>query len=163
MKRYIKATMERNLTPSEFLSIFTGDCYFVQYEGNVYLLDGYHLGEPNWDYGVFDVIPESEFFDTWDGDVPDLYVEGWFDFMINDELQNHYKIPGDAKVLDELDRNPISEWSEILDKYGYDIPVISDVSRVFSAGQYYWMPEKIPVATAGEIEAINDYNKSEVN
>ena len=147
------------LTPREFLNIFTGELDFVEYDGNIYLIDTYHLGEPNWDYGIYDVIPSEEFFSSWSGDIPDFYVEGWFDFMINDELQNHYGIPGDSKVLDELDRNPISEWGRILEENGYNIPVVNQVSEVFNSAKYPWKSEKIYPAGNGEIDSIAEYNK----
>ena len=107
------------MTPSEFLDCVSSDLYFVVKDDYVYVMCGYHLGDAEYDYGVYDKIPVTALAEgRFDIEcIPQNYINDHFDFMWYD-LTDTYGVS--KEIVEKLDQNDYSSWYDTLIQNGCD-------------------------------------------
>ncbi len=150
----------------EFAETFSHNLRFKQKDDDVYFLDDYHLGDPDYDYGIIDRISKDDFlkgkFDI--GSIPDFYINGHFEWLLDDDLPHHYGIS--QNTIHRLSGADYSDWDLIIKReeeaVPHDLREICQILREdeplegITPIQFQMF---VPPADNFEIEAIENYEQ----
>ncbi len=88
--------------------------YFIRNNDDVYLVDDYHLGDKEWDYGICAKLSAEEMMDgVFDLDyIPDIFFDDLMDFLLWGDLENNYDV--DEDCVEELKETEFCNWDIVL-------------------------------------------------
>ena len=145
------------MKPTSFLQRIASDLSLVEYQGNVYVIDRYRLGQEDFDYGIFacvsqDAVKHGKFSTE---NIPDILIDGYFNFLRRDDLPNHYGIP--QEVIDRVCDTPYADWYDGFAKFGYtELDDLKDICEVIRTNRFDG-EEITNSGTASERQNIESY------
>lgn len=141
------------MNANDLINYFSSNLYFATKEDKIYLIDDYRLGDSDYDYGV---CSEYSIEDMMLGnfnidDIPDIYVDGYFEFLLDEDLKATYNVPND--VIKRLSQESYCEWDVIFKRNEItDIPShLNNVCRIMKC------EEEIEGMTQNEIAKYCNY------
>lgn len=149
------------LNSMDLIEIFSGELFFAEKDNQVYIMDRNKCGNVGYDYGVYIVVPKENILSgniTLDY-IPDMYIEGYMNFMLYDDLKNQYSVPD--SVIAKLSECALDEWYPILKKECTNA-VVSDLQYLerissLTSGQ------ALDAMTEEEFETVVDRSESVKN
>ena len=108
---------------TDYLQRMNGELYLVKFQDKVYILSDYRLEDKNYDYGIYASVSYNELLNGTCSDadvVPEMFIDDFFDFMINDDLSDTYGVS--EEDLDQLVNVDYQNWSKELTNKGYKVP-----------------------------------------
>lgn len=140
------------MTAIDIINYFSSNLYFVYNDNFIYLIDNYRLRDEDYNYGICAKLTKN---DLLTGNfnieyIPDIYIDGFFDFLLNEDLQNTYGISKD--IIIQLKDVTFSEWDIIFKKNKIDFNIlpshIEDICKI--------MRNEEPISSMSDKE-INEY------
>lgn len=153
------------MTIIDFISILSSNIKIIAKNNKIYIIDDYRLGQKDYDFGIYSAHPVDDLKNnelTID-DMPGIYIEGYADFILNDDFKNEYDLP--SEEINKLRDAPIDKWAAILrkDKFKTASNDIKNISRVFKRNKFDPLSNGIisAILTAGlseeESESIDKF------
>lgn len=123
----------------DFLGYFSSNLEIIQDSRNIKIIDKYHENDSEFDYGVWDEFEnKTDLINRTKGDnciymIPDIYIEGYIDFLINDDFPNHYCMSKETVESIEIEVNKYGfiYLDEICKKYG-ELKAYEDLKQICS-------------------------------
>lgn len=120
---------------SSFLRDFSDNLYIRKIEGGYQVVDRYHINEEDFDFGVFYTFSDiNKIEPTYL--IPDIYVEGYIDFLFNDDFENNYGMSKEKITLIEkaLNYSSFENLADICKAFGEnkayeDLRVICEIFK----------------------------------
>lgn len=140
------------MTAIDIINYFSSNLYFVSENNYIYLIDSYRLGNEDYNYGICAKLTKNDLmignFNI--ENVPDIYIDDFFDFLLKDDLQNTYGISID--IVNKLNDVAFSEWDIIFKENNIDLntlpPYIENICKI--------MRNEEPISSMSNKE-INEY------
>ena len=125
------------MTITDFISILSSNIKIITKNNKMYIIDNYRLGQEDYDFGIYSAhsVDDLKNNELTIDDIPGIYIEGYADFMLNDDFKNEYDLP--PEEITKLSNAPIDKWAAILRKD------IKNISRVFKRNKFDPLPNGV--------------------
>ena len=67
----------------------SSELYIAKVNDMLYIISDYHLGDENFDYGIYDSCKVG---DSKHLEISEIFISGYFSFLEDDDMPNHYKM-----------------------------------------------------------------------
>ena len=133
------------MTITDFISILSSNIKIITKNNKMYIIDNYRLGQEDYDFGIYSAhsVDDLKNNELTIDDIPGIYIEGYADFMLNDDFKNEYDLP--SEEINKLSDAPIDKWAAILrkDKFKTASNDIKNISRVFKRNKFDPLPNGV--------------------
>lgn len=96
------------------MELVSSDMYLACNNDEIYLMCQSHLGDESYDFGIYDKCKIGHSSEL---EIPEIYIEGHFNFLLEDELPNHYGFS--ETDIEDISDFPYSEWTDKAREFGY--------------------------------------------
>ena len=77
------------MTIKDLFEQVSSELYIAKVNDMLYLISDYHLGDENFDYGIYDSCKVG---DSKHLEIPEIFISGYFDFLKEDDMPCHYEM-----------------------------------------------------------------------
>lgn len=148
------------LSLTDFLNWFSDNLYIRKIEKGYQVVDRYHENDEDFDFGVFETFSDINKIEPAHL-IPDFYIEGYIDFLFNDDFENNYGMSKEkiALIGSALNYSSFENLADICKLFGevkaYED--LRDICEIFKENKgLYLDKDKI---IAAEYKIINDENE----
>ena len=102
------------MTIKDLFEQVSSELYIAKVNDMLYLISDYHLGDENFDYGIYDSCKVG---DSKHLEIPEIFINGYFSFLEDDDMSNHYKMS--KKHIDIIKQDYYCNWADKALELGY--------------------------------------------
>ena len=102
------------MTIKDLFKQVSSELYIAKVNDMLYLISDYHLGDENFDYGIYDSCKVG---DSKHLEIPEIFINGYFSFLEDDDMPNHYKMS--KKHIDIITQDYYCNWTNKALELGY--------------------------------------------
>lgn len=102
------------MTIKDLFEQVSSELYIAKVNDMLYLISDYHLGDENFDYGIYDSCKVG---DSKHLKIPEIFINGYFSFLEDDDMPNHYKMS--KNHINIITQDYYCNWADKALELGY--------------------------------------------